>query len=63
MPIKRCTLSGGSKGYKWGDSGKCYASREKALQQMRAIKSQQSKSILERVSEAYKKNLEDKTDE
>jgi len=38
MPIKRCSLPGGGKGYKYGDSGKCYKSREQALKQMRAIK-------------------------
>ena len=36
MPIQRCTL-GSTKGWKWGKSGKCYKSREKALKQMRAI--------------------------
>jgi len=37
MPIRRCTTSRGTRGYKWGASGHCYASREQALKQMRAI--------------------------
>jgi hypothetical protein len=36
MPIKSCTLSGGGSGYKFGDSGHCYASREQAIKQMKA---------------------------
>lgn len=43
MPIKRCTTSQGKRGWKWGESGKCYSSKEKALKQMRAIKASQSK--------------------
>lgn len=43
MPIKSCTTSSGKKGYKWGDSGKCYPNREQALEQMRAIKASQAK--------------------
>lgn len=42
MPIKRCKLSNGGSGYKWGNKGKCYSSREKALRQMRAIKYSES---------------------
>ena len=44
MPIKRCALSGkeikgkSAKGFKFGDSGKCYPTRKQALTQMRAIK-------------------------
>ena len=37
MPIQSCTLSSGGKGFKWGEQGHCYASREQALKQMRAI--------------------------
>jgi hypothetical protein len=33
MPIQSCTLPNGKKGYKWGKSGKCYASRASAEQQ------------------------------
>ena len=33
MPIRRCEKSG----YKWGNSGKCYGSRQKAIKQMKAI--------------------------
>lgn len=36
MPIKRCTLPNGKKGYKWGNHGKCYAERVKAVMQARA---------------------------
>lgn len=38
MPIHSCALPDGSSGFKYGDSGKCYKSREDALKQMRAIK-------------------------
>ena len=37
MPVKSCTLPNGKSGYKWGDSGKCYASKEKAHKQGIAI--------------------------
>ena len=40
MPIQRCNLPQGGLGWKWGKSGKCYASKSKAEAQMRAIKSQ-----------------------
>lgn len=33
MPLNRCTLPTGSKGWKWGNQGKCYSSRKKALAQ------------------------------
>jgi len=39
MPVKRCTTNG-KKGYKYGDSGKCYpgnAGKSKAAAQGRAI--------------------------
>lgn len=42
MPIKRCTLPNGKKGYKWGNKGKCYKSKKDALKQMRAIKVSQT---------------------
>lgn len=42
MPIKRCQKDG-AKGYKYGESGTCYKSRSKALEQMRAIKASQSR--------------------
>jgi len=38
MPIMQCTLPNGKKGYKYGKSGKCYASRASAEKQMKAIK-------------------------
>lgn len=40
MPVKRCT-SGGKRGWKYGDSGKCYTgegAKARAERQMRAIK-------------------------
>jgi len=36
MPIKSCSLGGGKSGYQWGNHGKCYASREDAIKQMKA---------------------------
>lgn len=36
MPIKECTLPEGGKGWKWGDSGKCYADRADAEKQAAA---------------------------
>lgn len=38
MPVKRCTSSG-KRGWKWGDSGKCYTgsgAKEKAERQGKA---------------------------
>ena len=60
MPIQRCTLPDGGSGYKWGDNGKCYADRSKAIEQMRAIKYQQSKgTVLElaMIEEEIKKEI------
>ena len=34
---KKCSIKG-KPGYKYGDSGKCYRQKNKALKQMRAIK-------------------------
>lgn len=36
MPIKRCSLGNGKKGYKWGNHGKCYSKRADAAKQARA---------------------------
>ncbi len=36
MPIKRCKLPGGGRGYQWGNRGKCYADRAGAEAQARA---------------------------
>ena len=36
MPIQRCSLKSGKKGWKWGKSGKCYASRTGAEKQAKA---------------------------
>jgi len=37
MPIQRCTLKGGKKGWKYGKSGKCYAKKASAQRQAAAI--------------------------
>lgn len=45
MPVKKCQ-SGGKSGYKYGDSGKCYAGKggkAKAERQGKAIKANQGK--------------------
>jgi len=36
MPIKRCTLPNGKKGWKWGNHGKCYAQKWRAERQRKA---------------------------
>lgn len=36
MPIKRCKRSDGSLGWRWGDQGKCYPTREAAVAQAAA---------------------------
>lgn len=36
MPLKECQING-EKGWKWGDSGHCYKSKEDAMKQARAI--------------------------
>ena len=41
MPIKPCKLPNGKKGFQYGDSGKCYADRGKAVRQAAAIKASQ----------------------
>lgn len=37
MPIKKCSLKSGKKGFKWGNSGKCYPTKKQAEKQMKAI--------------------------
>jgi hypothetical protein len=37
MPIKRCAMSDGSQGYKFGDKGHCYKSRKDAVKQAGAM--------------------------
>jgi len=37
MPIMRCTLPNGSRGYKWGAPGKCYPTQAGAEAQRTAI--------------------------
>jgi hypothetical protein len=44
MPIQRCTLKGGKKGWKWGSSGKCYPNKSQAERQMRAIHASKSRA-------------------
>jgi hypothetical protein len=46
MPIMECTMDDGTKGYKYGDSGKCYKEKQKAILQGVAI-SQNSDEKLE----------------
>tara|TARA_R100001244_G_scaffold11581_3_gene13823 strand:- start:511 stop:663 length:153 start_codon:yes stop_codon:yes gene_type:complete len=36
MPIKRCALPKGKKGWKWGNKGKCYPTRKQAEKQASA---------------------------
>jgi len=36
VPIKRCKLSSGKLGYKWGSHGKCYAKEWRAKKQAAA---------------------------
>jgi hypothetical protein len=43
MPIVKCKLPNGKMGYKWGKSGKCYASKEKAAKQGAAIRIREGK--------------------
>ena len=45
MPIKRCTLPGGGRGWQYGNQ-KCYPTRQQALRQMRSIKYSQTHSEL-----------------
>lgn len=37
MPMMRCALPSGGRGWKWGDSGKCYPDKALAIKQMLAI--------------------------
>ena len=37
MPIKKCTTARGAKGYKYGNTGKCFGSKADAEKQGRAI--------------------------
>ena len=43
----KCTTDSGGSGWKYGDSGKCYKNRKDALSQMRAIKFQQSRGVID----------------
>ena len=40
MPIKKCKTKTNKAGFKYGDSGKCYSDRNKAVKQGQAIKPQ-----------------------
>lgn len=42
MPLKSCYING-NKGWKWGDDGKCYATKEEAEKQGRAIEASKKK--------------------
>lgn len=62
MPLKKCTVDGKS-GWKYGDSGHCYTGpggRQKAIQQMRAIKVSESKG--KDLMEEADKIIQQKTD-
>ena len=61
MPLNRCTLPDGSKGWRWGKQ-KCYKNKKDAIKQMQAIKISQSKSSYENfknevVRELYSANF------
>jgi len=43
MPIKKCKTKTNKTGFKYGDSGKCYSDRNKAVKQGQAIKISQNK--------------------
>lgn len=60
MPLQKCSVDGKS-GWKYGESGHCYTgpgARQKAIQQMRAIKVSQSKSkdLMEQVDDIIEQN-------
>lgn len=42
MPVKKCQYLG-EKGWKYGNSGKCYSSKEKAKKQGAVIKTNEKK--------------------
>ena len=44
MPIKSCKTKTGKSGFKYGDSGKCYSERSKAVKQAQAIKASQTRA-------------------
>lgn len=50
MPVTSCKLPNGKDGYKWGEHGKCYSSRQKAIEQGRAIE------ISKKETDIYLKN-------
>jgi len=43
MPLKKCKTKTGKSGTKYGNIGKCYTKRSKAIKQMKAIKASQKK--------------------
>ena len=56
MPIQECTLPEGGKGFKYGDSGKCYANRSDAEAQAAAV---HASGYVEKKFEAIKKSASD----
>tara|TARA_R110000765_G_scaffold356262_2_gene446433 strand:+ start:432 stop:569 length:138 start_codon:yes stop_codon:yes gene_type:complete len=36
MPVQRCQLKNGKKGWKWGSKGKCYPTKAQANKQAKA---------------------------
>ena len=43
MPFKKCKTSTGKSGTKWGNRGKCYRQKSKAVKQMKAIRASQAR--------------------
>ena len=43
MPVNKCKGPRGGKGFKWGDSGKCYPTQTQAKRQGRAIESSKAR--------------------
>lgn len=63
MPIKRCKLPNGGSGWQYGNQ-KCYASRQDAIKQMRAIKFSESHGMAQKLAiELECQKLENMSDE
>ena len=59
MPMMKCKTSQGKSGTKYGNSGKCYTQKSKAVKQMKAIKASQARKKPvrgERVAKSRKNN-------
>jgi hypothetical protein len=52
MPLKNCTVNG-KQGWKWGDEGTCYTSKEDALAQGRAIEASKLRDKYFKFNETY----------